>query len=710
MVSPDATQPVAELIVLNGRQKGNRCPLRFPLTLIGRDPACDVRLNLDGVAPFHVALVQGPAGPVLRDLSGQGELLVNGRGVDNRLLHDGDVLTMGPFQFELSLPPEMGYLPPQGLSEEGLRVQVAAVAAEQVRLTELENRLEQRRVALETQEKQLISHLEDRHGRLETYQQQVKEERQQWRQQRESEEAELARVRTELTLRSEQLDGEERRLAQEAAALQEKTRVALEALNHREAQLTAERQRLEADRPQLTTDRQAVEQIRLRLNTEMELGKRQLRAEWEKLHLEQQRWEVLLHEEEQERRRKARELTEREENLVRRQEAFAAEQHRMRKAQVNAQKELRGLENRVQGQRARLTAMERELTRREPALVGSTALALTTIAPPSPVVSPPAPHELVELAAHLSDQRLHLAEQWQRLVTQQQEWEADRAALLTNLEETTTSLVRRETELLERSEVAERRESILDQRQARLEALELRLRIQQADQTIEQSRILAEVAGREQASQDLVNQARDQVQAERRRSRKAIRRLVRAGEQFEKLHAECSRLWQEHQDERRERVLTQQEIARQRLALEKMRHEILARAVNVAVAERKLDRLEKECAALWVREETDLKAEWQSLDRERGLLNQLARESLVELADRLQEVCLRMAKGQQRRDRAAERGRRRIEQQTRWQQLEADRARAERQVELLRAELDRVAMNLMGEGEPEESSAENQAA
>lgn len=697
-----ATPPVAELVVLNGRQKGNRCPLNGPLTLIGREESCDVRLNLDGIAPYHVALVQGPVGPIVRDVSGEGTVLVNGQRIDNRLLHDGDVLALGPFEFEVCLPPGLVMNLPVAPSDEGLRVQAAAVAAEQVRLTDLEGRLEQRRLALETQEKQVVGLLEERRGRLEALQQQTRQERQDWRDQREKEEADLAALRTALAVQADQIDQERRRLEHESAAVADEAR--------RQADI---RQAFDRDRAKLAEERKALEKQRVALNTEVELGRRQLVEERQALHLDQQRWEAVLNEEEHARYRKRQDLAEKEAALAQEREAIAGERYALRQVQVVAQKELRGLEARIRGQRARLTALEQELARKETAQRGRPVhapLVHVLVPIPAETQSPPAPQELVEVAARLADQRRHLAEQWQRLVEQQREWEAERTVVASDLEETTRKLVRWEAELYDRAAALAPRELALDQRQGRLEAFELRLRVQQADLASERDAALADVAAAEQALADREAAAAEAVVGQRRRTRKAIRRLAQVRAELEALHGRYAVLWEEQQEEHRKRVLAQQEVARQRLALEKMRHEVLARAVNVTVAERKLDRLEKEYLAIGAREEADLRAEWHALDRERGVLNDLARSGLTRLGDGVRQAKRRSRRGDQRRDRAAARFFQRAEEQARLDRLAAERDRAERLAEELRGELERVALNLMGSPEAAEATPESRAA
>src|SRR5262249_22279073 len=95
-----------ELIVQNGRLSGAHRPLTLPLTLIGRASECDVRLNVDGIESLHCALVQDAAGGLhLRHL-GSSDTQVNGKTFDGGALQEGDTLTVGPFHFEVHLPPE----------------------------------------------------------------------------------------------------------------------------------------------------------------------------------------------------------------------------------------------------------------------------------------------------------------------------------------------------------------------------------------------------------------------------------------------------------------------------------------------------------------------------------------------------------------------------------------------------------------------------
>jgi hypothetical protein len=717
-----AARPVGELIVLTGRLKGSRRALSVPVTLLGRDPTCDVCLNFDGISPLEVALVDTPAGPVLRELVEEGCVLVNGMPSDNRLLRDGDFLAVGPFQFQLSLPET-----PAPVEEEGLRVQAAAVAAEQVRLTELEIKLEQRRLALETQEQQLAAHLEEKRAKLESLQQQVKDERQQWRTQRETEENELAAHRTALATQREEFEEKSRRDTNERRQTQERYNRACEmrdeVLDRRERELDAQQQTMERDRARLTRDREAFDQIRLRLNGDVELGRRQLLEEREALAVTQHQWEIALHHEEQERRRKEQELAACQEELTASREALAAEQVAWHKQLATLQHETRGLENRVQAQRARLAALEQEVRRCEITLGGRPTQHPTPVVPQaSPVTQPAAPAQLRELAAHLADQRLHLAEQCQRLVEQQHRWEEERDQILRDLDAAATELAGREQALVpQEADLAEMRASLarleqaLEQRQTWLNGYEVRLRLQGIDQSAEFARIQSETAAREQAATELVQAVQVRLAAEHERTRKALRRLNRARKDLESLCGQYAELWREQQEARRATLQAQQQVARQQMALTRLRDELLGRAANDPAAERRLERLENEYISLWAREEADLEAEWKALDRERELLEALAQEDWTKLVTAVREIHREQEGSTRQAQRQAEAEASQAEAADRWQRLEAERDRAVEQVEELRAELERIALTLLGETESVPTalpaqSAENQAA
>src|SRR5208337_3575566 len=148
--TPRAEAPVlapVELVLQTGRLKGSSRPLMLPLTLVGRAGGCDLRLNVAGVAAQHCALVLAPTGLVLRDLQNPSTTLVNGTAVRTCVLKHDDVLTIGPFQFQVRIkaPSTLEQLASlqsrYGKEKEALRIQAAAVAAQQAALTDEEAKL-----------------------------------------------------------------------------------------------------------------------------------------------------------------------------------------------------------------------------------------------------------------------------------------------------------------------------------------------------------------------------------------------------------------------------------------------------------------------------------------------------------------------------------------------------------------------------------------
>ena len=137
-----------ELIVQNGRQSGARRPLQVPLTIVGKDASCDMRLNSTGIDPLHCLLVHGMNGLVIRDLDSANGTFVNGERISTTTLKDGDLLVIGGFEFRLNLPPRSFAIsehvaegPDAAADRDAVRLQTAAVAAQQAALGEEEVRL-----------------------------------------------------------------------------------------------------------------------------------------------------------------------------------------------------------------------------------------------------------------------------------------------------------------------------------------------------------------------------------------------------------------------------------------------------------------------------------------------------------------------------------------------------------------------------------------
>lgn len=98
-----AGQPA--LIVTYGNTTRKHRPLDRDVVVLGRNPACDFGLVSPEVAPVHCVLLRTEQGWRIRDCSGgRHATRVNGRAIHDEALHDGDVLQIGTFSFEMRLP------------------------------------------------------------------------------------------------------------------------------------------------------------------------------------------------------------------------------------------------------------------------------------------------------------------------------------------------------------------------------------------------------------------------------------------------------------------------------------------------------------------------------------------------------------------------------------------------------------------------------
>ncbi len=722
LLDPTPPPPAgAELIVQNGRQSGNRLPVTGPLTLIGEAPGCEVRLNVDGVAPLHCALAWGPDGLVLRDLAGQGTL-VNGRPVSAGPLHDGDTLAVGPFHFRLSVP--AGHSPEreaQELEREALRVQAAAVVAQQAALAEEEERLEQRRAALQRQEEQLAGHLEERRERLLELQRRVREEREALRKERAAHEErsaqdlrDLEALRRETAGAQEEVGKERQRLAGFRGRLKRHYHQQLHAerlaIRRREEEVVRQQRQIEQEGDGLRQEKAELVQARLRFNGEAELGRRQLQDERDELQRRARLWQEEEARARAELHRRQREMDGREAVVGRAEQELAEQWQHWEQARHDMEKEVEGLQNRVRNYRRKLAEHGAELRRpadAAPPAASPAAPAPAPALPAPPTEDDPRLTDLEVLSGELADQRRQLAEGCERLARAQQQWAEDHQALLADLEAEGVRLLEREQAVALREAALAPAEADLRRRldearreRCRAEGWLARLAAREAACEGERDRVLAQSEAREEAARRqwlaLVG-LRRQWAARRRQELKALRADHERCQGFRRQYAQ---LWEECF--RRRTVLDQKErdLAEQALALEQFRLDCLGRAEDSVAAERQLERLRRRWAALGAAAERELARQRQELADEAGRLRQEA----ASLHERLAEVVRR--EGAHTEARAAwehERGLAEEDTARLRQELQghqAQRALLERQLTQLNDELERVAGLLLDGPEP----------
>jgi chromosome segregation ATPase len=663
---PPAPGPAAVLVTRNGRAAGQRRSLVDPFILIGKATGCDLRLADDSVAPFHCALVLTPTGPLLRALSTDVVLNVNGQQVEHARLQGGDVIAVGSFEFALEMPAApTAEVPTAPADHEALRIQAAAVVAQQAALLEHELRLEQRATALARQEEQLAAHLEQRRKELDERERAAASVPEQIQQ--------LARQRKRLvTLR--------RRLVARYNRGGKK----------REAELTELARQVESERDRL---RQWYEKA----NGENELRKRQLQERERELALEQQRWDAALNEEKAAREKHAEETARRTTEVIAAREGLAIERKQWAEYHAWLSQETKGLEARIAAQREQLVRLEKEKRPAPPP-----PLDLGEPLPRTPVIDPALwPALLREVAGQLGDQRSHLLEQWQQLLRLQDDWQRERDTAQAELEQLAAQLQARERAVaqgertleLRQAELQRRAEAVARQRSA-LEAQRVRL------------------ATRDAAAEHALAASRDDLDAERRRveSRQVHyervhqrRNDLRRGEAAA-LHGLLARLdtarqsyhdsWQDCERLRAHLDQQTRALSGQAVALERARQELLGKTTDPARAADRLDRLTRGEIERLDAEARRIDEERRKLASERSRLDDQAAAIARREADLAERAAAQVAQADAEAEALVTAQEEAREGRDELRRARARHALAERELRQLRDELDRVARAL----------------
>jgi hypothetical protein len=727
------SRPWAELVVRNGRLSGTRRVLLSPITLIGQAANCEVRLTVEGIQPYHCVLVSGPSGLVLRDLQGSSGTLVNGQAVATCPLREGDVLSVGPFQFDVHLPSTAASPEADGLQreKEALRIQAAAVAAQQAALTEAEIQLHQRRVALAQQEQQLAVHLEEKPQRLVTLRDEAREARTTLQQERATYEQRVAEVlrsqvqaRREIATGHRQAQDERKRLIELRRRLKRRWHRQWagerETMRRRETALEQERRRLEKEWERLRQEKASFSATRLRLNGEIELHRRQLEAEKDQF-LKQQN----------EMREQARLLEERKAAVLHTEQHLAREKRYWETHRSRLQKEIEGLEARIGNYRLKIQEQEQAFARREGILrsrenpsvsrVGPSPTIVETAQSPGSVSSPTViPEEepgdglirtreedgrprlaaVEKLAGELADQRLYLAEQGERLAQAQQHWQQERAEVLAELELLGRRLQERERALETGEDRLLQRADDLAHLRRRLEGWSAQLTQREAAWDGDRNRLLADVRTREEYVEKrlaMLEELRKRWDDRRRRQVTWLRTKLAACEERRREWAALRLEWLRRSD-----VLTQAQRASAEwaLALEQYRQECIGQARNPKAAEKRLEKLRRHWAArsaaaaqAQAKKRRDLEAEAKKLE---DRFQHLHRDQ-EDLAAREAEWSSRQGTWEQQQF-GAEGAQAKLRQEL--QSLHQQREHYERQLATVRDEVERLARLLLEESDP----------
>jgi hypothetical protein len=577
------------LVVQDGPGAGTSFPFHYPVTLVGRSGGCDVRLDAGDVRPLHCLLTPGPAGVNLRALA-KDTVRVNGRPATSATLRDGDLLEIGPCRLRVRYP-SAGPAADDALLE-SLRIQAAAVAAQQAALTDWECSLADRAAALQRQESELAGHLDDQRRQLMDLHEQIAQARVSLREKRSAfatlaaeQEAELAAVRQDAYDRRSAVERREARVARLWSKFRRHVRLNREA---RRAQAAREAAALAAQHEELEVARRRFDDFRRQFHARAELEKRAIADAESRVRAaaaEDRELRVCLNQH-------ARDLARREKAVAAETNRLAAERQRGETRLAARQAEADRLESRAAAARAVLADRQREAEQ-----LGFLFARIAHNADEPAAGADP----LARQAGDLADQRALLAEQVQRFAAARLAWEAERSRALADLDALVDRQADRERELGRREvELAEAEAQLAEERDG-LARLTLRL---EADR----QRAAADVAALRSAVERDAGAVEARIREADRRQQGLVELYQRWGR---RRSAELLRLRQSRQaaDVEREswaalrddwlharaRLLREQhDVSARQLALEKYRQECIDAAERPELAERRLERLHKQ--------------------------------------------------------------------------------------------------------------------
>jgi hypothetical protein len=327
--------------------------------------------------------------------------------------------------------------------------------------------------------------------------------------------------------------------------------------------------------------------------------------------------------------------------------------------------------------------------------------------PTQPVAEDPRVVDLDRLAEDLADQRCQVAEAWQRVAALHDQWHADRTQVAAELEAYGQRLLERDLIVIEREGAGVQAEETLRQRHGELDRLhdqliawQAQLRADENAWESDKARLEAELGSREALAEQQRAALAELRQRWVKRRKHEVDRLLRDRAALQNFRKETTEL--RRQLIQRMSLLEddQRVFLEKSLALEYYRHDVLARGAEDPQAEERLERLRRR----WLAQNADA---LRSARRER----EAQRAELQEL-DRRHETWQRRASAVaaaeadlQAKQTAWEQAQ--LESETHLARLECDlqraqeqRAAAQQQMAALREEVERVARALLDQPDP----------
>lgn len=428
---------------------------------------------------------------------------------------------------------------PSPESVDPLRIQAAAVVAQQAALTDEEWRLQQRHATLDQRERQLAAHFEARQHQLDDLHRQLGEARAQWRQ-------EHAELLAEQEQHQAELDQREF------------------LLSHCESELETEDQRLTLVRKRILKRWSAGRKSLQRQRTEIATAHAQLDSERRRFHAERQAWESERQDWEAEWTGRMRQLHLREAQCERERRAPREQFEQAQRECARLRIEAEGLENRIRHARELLRDQEQPAT---------SEVKPVPVEVPATSASVAGPLERDQLV----DQRAMLVEIVRRFAQVRDQWRLEQREILDELTGLAEHLSQTEADLAHRA-------AIIDEQEAEVEA---RLTLAQTALELEPDlqEELARLTDREEALAEMCRRWAQRRHEEVTHLRAAIQRSDAARTS-----------WEQAQDEAEARAVElaaeRVHLAEQAVALEQTRQE-LAGSAGTPAAIKRVERLQR---------------------------------------------------------------------------------------------------------------------
>jgi hypothetical protein len=103
-LTADHAESQPALVVTYGNTTRKHRPLDRDLLILGRGRGCDLSLGSPEIAPIHCFIFRTRTGWSIRDCGSRIGTRVNGEPIEEAPLHDGDIVQIGPFCFQMCLP------------------------------------------------------------------------------------------------------------------------------------------------------------------------------------------------------------------------------------------------------------------------------------------------------------------------------------------------------------------------------------------------------------------------------------------------------------------------------------------------------------------------------------------------------------------------------------------------------------------------------